>query len=139
MTIKKSMFLFILLTFSFSCSNDNPTIVEESTFQEKLIGTWQLTNRSPNGIEYCERSNTLRFSENNEFYIKMFISDDMGGCRSASTYGTWKHLEGNKIEIDFEGVEENSFFKIKFSDNSNTLKLVDDLNEDISTETYTKQ
>lgn len=130
----------MLLPICFACSNDESTsAANEPSFEEKIMGTWQLIDRIPNGIEFCERSNILRFSPHNDFFIELNISNDVGGCRSASVSGTWTYLGNNQVEINLEKVEGNSIFEITFSNNARILKLVDDSIEDISTKTYTKQ
>lgn len=136
----KNLFLLLLLPICFACSNEEPApVTTELSFEEKMLGTWQLVDRVPHGIEFCELSNFIRFSPPNEFLVELNISDDAGGCRSASTSGTWKYLENNQVEIHITGIEGNSIVEITFLDNAKALKLVHDPSGESSTETYAKQ
>lgn len=135
----KNLFLFLLLPFCFACNNDDDPIVPEVNFEEKIVGTWQLIGREPNGVEFCELSNIFQFSQEGQLFLEVFISDDNGGCRSASASGTWDYLGGNKIEVDLAGVEENAIAEILFFDNYTAFKLIGSSNEEGHYETYAKQ
>ncbi|HET8809433.1 MAG TPA: lipocalin family protein [Flavobacteriaceae bacterium] len=134
----KKLLLLLLVSFCFSCSNDED-IAPAVNFEEKIIGTWQLMGREPNGIEVCELDNIIRFSENGELFVKVFIGDTPGNCQSASRSGTWSYQGNNFIEVDLTGVEENALVNILFFDNYTAFKLIQENAEEGHYETYIKQ
>ncbi|HET8838731.1 MAG TPA: hypothetical protein VFM82_07020 [Flavobacteriaceae bacterium] len=137
----KYLFLLLLLPFCLSCSSDDNSGGGETSVnvEEKIIGTWQLIGREPNGIEYCELSNTLQFSEQYDFFIEVSIGDEPSECQSASLFGSWEYLGNNQIKINLNGIEENTIMDISFFDNSTGMKVHNSSDEEGHYETYAKQ
>ena len=120
--LKKSSFLFLILLFCLSCSNDDnnkPSV----NFEEKIIGKWNLVDRVPNGIEYCELTNYVQFSQDGDFHLQISIGDEPSACQTASSNGTWLYLGNDQVEIDLSGVEENTVLIVDFFDNYTAFDL----------------
>ncbi len=133
----KNLFLLFLLPFCLSCNSEDDD-VKPVNFEEKIIGTWQLIDRKPNGIEYCELSTNIEFSQEGGFSLEAFMGDQSNECQSASISGTWSYLGDNKIGIDTPGIEETTKLIIDFFDSNTAFKLKEPDNTD-QYEVYAKQ
>ncbi|MDR6299719.1 hypothetical protein [Mesonia maritima] len=105
--LKLSLFLFIgmLLSCSSDDATDNTNVEnpEESlSEEEKLLGTWALSDREPYGIEDCERLTTFNFGEENYMEYTLAYGDEASECEEILLIGTWEFLNEKEKQIFIE-------------------------------------
>lgn len=125
----------------FSCEND---IEDTAIEKDKLLGTWELRNRTPNGIEYCERFSRFTFEEDEYLEYILAYGDEASACEEVLLFGTWEFLNVEENEIFFEvSSEDQSFaatqtFTYRFLDEE-TMEITYQVEEITGVETYKKQ
>lgn len=137
---KKTPFILLFsLLFCLSCNKNDDS--NGNTFKEKLIGSWQLSDRKidnvPETLSICEKKSIVQFHENGDLETMLFAGDDSDNCQSFNTPGTWTYNGNNEITTDITG--QTSVSEVVFSNNDMTLKVTS-TNEGKSIEdTYEKQ
>lgn len=141
MYLKKILFSLVLIGTVACSSDDDTTIVDDGiAFEEKIIGDWQLIERMPGSVEYCELSNTIQFREDQELTLHFFTGDVEEECQGPELDGEWEYLGDNRIQFNLNGFEDNAILEINFSANNTRMEIqnISDEENDI-VEVFAKQ
>ena len=143
MNFSKPFFLFLFLSiliFS-SCSSDDDTSSNDIPVdnpEEAIIGQWNLTARTEDGLEFCELSHKFYFNEDNTLEFDYNEGDEPGDCYNLLIMGSYEFLDENQLKLTFESpIESTQNVTYEFS-NSSTL-LISFFEDSTVTETYKKQ
>lgn len=125
--LKNSFWILFIGTICFSCSDDDENTGLAAS--EKIIGSWNLSNRIINGeevgIEYCELQTNFRFLEDGSFEADISIGDNPDDCQSFSGSGEYDFEDESTIVIDPVAQSENTVWEIAFTDGGQVMELID--------------
>jgi hypothetical protein len=137
----KNLFLILCVAFiSFSCSSDDDSSGDsDTTAQNKanIIGTWKFTSSTTNGVldtdnDPCLTQLTITFNTTQVSTLDIYGEN----CELSDTYTTTYSISGNNINI----VDDGETYTVEITTlNSTTLTIEDSEDNDVYTETYTKQ
>lgn len=135
--IKKLTKMFLILTIGLlvACSSDDSS--NSDSFETDIIGTWELTSLTTNGIELLQNdecSSTITFTASSVISTDYFDNQDGNGCviDYVSDPGTYS-ITGNMLTGTVDG-ETITFEIIQL--NATTLKLEASITEDGITFTF---
>ena len=137
-SLKTILLLTFVAIFTFSCNNDDDDNSDNVTLenQEKILGTWQFTSSTTNGVldtdnDSCLTQFTVTFNETQVTTIDKYGPN----CEMTDTYINTYSINGNTISITDEG-DTYSLDIVTLNDTTLTISYTED--GDVYTETYAK-
>ncbi|KAA1246850.1 lipocalin family protein [Aquimarina sp. RZ0] len=131
--MKKIFLLFFVSVLIASCSSDDDSVSVNT--QDKLIGSWNITQLFENGVEEmltsCDLKDMFDVTADQKFKITSYDTIN-GDCTiiEETIDGTWENIGNNVYKLK-EGVEVETAIeaKITFSENTMTFEFSDEIGD----------